>query len=80
MGSDEIQWKAPLSDTPKHPDRQLGANPAEYQRKPRLLREMEGVTGGKKDRHMRERSGNRQGSSKRYWKREKRRDGEKEKG
>lgn len=57
--------KAPISDTPRHADRQLTANPAEYQRGPRLLGEIEGVTTEERQADEGERSGNRQASSKR---------------
>lgn len=56
--------KAPISDTPRHADRQLRANPAGYQREPGLLGEMEGVTAEERQTDEGERSGNRQASSK----------------
>lgn len=54
--------KDPISKTPRQADRQLWANPAEYQRKPRLP--MEGVIAQTDEGR---RSGNRQGGSKRGW-------------
>lgn len=53
--------KAPISDTPRHADGQLGTNPAEYQRESRLLGEMEGVTAEERQTDEGERSGNRLG-------------------
>lgn len=62
-----------MSDTPKHADRQLRANPAEYQRRPAPLGQPEGVT-SRRDTGGRGRRG--QGTGKRV----QRVDGEEEKG